>query len=103
MWYLKGHRPLPLSLVSKYCLLIPVLWLISHQFANVRPLVFHSPKQPSSVPVIMNLRVYALYRRSLAILVVLMTLWTAQLIVSAIGMDAGFSEFSISHILIPAF
>jgi hypothetical protein len=84
--------------------LIPDLLLISHQFANVRPLVTGTPQnKTSSAQVIMILRVYALYHRSLAIMVFLMLLWAAQIIVSAIGMHTGFSEFSISHILILAF
>ena len=48
----------------------------------------------------MILRVYALYHRSLAIIIFLMILWAAQITVSAVGMHTGYSEFSISHILI---
>lgn len=40
----------------------------------------------------MILRVYALYRRSLYILVFLMILWGAQIITSAIGLHTGFSK-----------
>ena len=47
----------------------------------------------------MILRIYALYHRSLAIIIFLMTLWAAQIAVSAIGLHTGYSEF-ISHILI---
>ncbi len=40
----------------------------------------------------MILRVYALYRRSLYILIFLMILWGAQIITSAIGLHTGFSK-----------
>ena len=49
----------------------------------------------------MILRVFALYRRSFLILAFLMILWTAQVVLSAIGLNTGFSEFLILHILIP--
>jgi len=48
----------------------------------------------------MILRVYALYRRSLPIIIFLMILWAAQIAISAIGLHTGYSEFIISHILI---
>ena len=48
----------------------------------------------------MILRVYALYRRSLSILTLLMILWVAQIAVSAIGLHTGYSESIISHVLI---
>jgi len=48
----------------------------------------------------MILRVYALYRRSLSILTFLMILWVAQIVISAIGLHTGFSEFLVSHSLI---
>ena len=48
----------------------------------------------------MILRVYALYRRSLSILAFLMILWAAQIVISAIGLHTGYSEFFVSHSLI---
>ena len=48
----------------------------------------------------MILRVYALYRRSLTIIIFLMILWAAQIAISAIGLHTGHSELIISHILI---
>ncbi|KAG2014261.1 hypothetical protein CC2G_011096 [Coprinopsis cinerea AmutBmut pab1-1] len=40
---------------------------------------------------VMILRVYALYARSKRVLVFLMTLWTAQIVLSAIGLSTGFA------------
>jgi len=48
----------------------------------------------------MILRVYALYRRSLLIIIFLMILWAAQIAVSAVGLHTGYSEFITSHVLI---
>jgi len=42
--------------------------------------------------VIMILRVYALYNRSLRILVFLLALWAAQIIMSAYGLRTGYRE-----------
>ena len=70
--------------------------LTSRQFFNVRSSVCYSVK---SLSVIMILRVHALYRRSLPILAFL---WMVQIVISAIGLHTGFSEFLIFklHILI---
>lgn len=46
----------------------------------------------NTLSVIMILRVYALYNRSATIMAVLLTLWTAQIVVSAIGLHTGFGE-----------
>ncbi|KAF8959372.1 hypothetical protein BDZ97DRAFT_1761410 [Flammula alnicola] len=42
-------------------------------------------------PVIMILRVYALYNRSLSILIFLMVLWATQIAMSAVGLHQGFA------------
>lgn len=46
--------------------------------------------------VIMILRVYALYGRSITIIVFLLLLWAAQIVVSFIGVMGGFSEYKHS-------
>ena len=73
--------------------------LTSRQFFNVRSSVCYSVKSLSVILVIMILRVHALYRRSLPILAFL---WMVQIVISAIGLHTGFSEFLIFklHILI---
>ena len=48
----------------------------------------------------MIFRVYALYRRSLPIIIFLMILWAAQIAIAAMGLHTGYSEFMTSHILI---
>jgi hypothetical protein len=45
--------------------------------------------------VIMIIRVYALYGRSPYVLGFLMVLWTAQIIISSIGMKTGFREYGV--------
>jgi hypothetical protein len=42
--------------------------------------------------VIMILRVYALWNRSTIVMTVLLTLWTAQIVISAVGLHTGFGE-----------
>ena len=73
--------------------------LTSRQFFNVRSSVCYSVKPLSVILVIMILWVHALYRRSLPILAFL---WMVQIVISAIGLHTGFSEFLIFklHILI---
>lgn len=56
-------------------------------------------KATSTLLVIMILRIYALYGRSIPIVVFLMILWAAQISVSAVGLHTGYSEFIVSHIL----
>jgi len=48
--------------------------------------------------VVMILRVYALYNRSIRIFALLMTLWTMQVTVSAIGITTGFGECVLPQI-----
>ena len=45
--------------------------------------------------VVMILRIYALYRRSMRILILLGTLWIAQVTVSSIGMTTGYGEHAL--------
>ncbi|KIM42725.1 hypothetical protein M413DRAFT_122455 [Hebeloma cylindrosporum] len=58
--------------------------------ANVRAPVCCFAELSSMISVIMILRVYALYRRSLPILIFLMILWATQIAVSAIGLHTGY-------------
>ena len=52
--------------------------------------------------VIMIIRVYALYGRNSYVLGFLMVLWTAQIVISSIGMKTGFGKYREEHFRLSA-
>ncbi|KAF5380188.1 hypothetical protein D9615_006187 [Tricholomella constricta] len=61
-------------------------------FVSVRPAILSTPKANNpKCPVVMVLRVFALYGRSIPILVFLLVLLLCQIVISSIGLSTGFA------------